>query len=80
MWCLQKAHLGTGQMLSCDDQALNLCCALIDLVDFGIAHQLLCWVLCVESIATKHLLIDKNGISIYSKIPEYDEKNYSKKQ
>mmetsp|Transcript_61690 Transcript_61690/g.137455 ORF Transcript_61690/g.137455 Transcript_61690/m.137455 type:complete len:378 (+) Transcript_61690:365-1498(+) len=44
-----------GEDLARDDKALDLRCALVYLVDLGVAHQFLDGVLRVEAVAAKHL-------------------------
>ena len=46
-------------MLAANDELLNLRRALVNLEDLGIAHQLLDWVLAIETVATVNL----DGIS-----------------
>ena len=47
--------LGNRHPLPGDDNPLNLCGSLVDLVDLGVSHQLLSGVLSVEPVSTEDL-------------------------
>ena len=52
-----QTHLGsdTGEMFAGNDDTLNLSSAFVDLVDLGIPHQFLYWVITVETVASEDL-------------------------
>lgn len=51
--------LGALEHGSADDQPLDLRRSFVDLIDFGVAHQFLDWVVGVEAVTT----VDLHGIA-----------------
>merc|ERR1712196_503504 len=53
-WSRRKTTT-TRENFARNNEALDLRGTLVNLVDFGISHQLLDWILCVETVASEHL-------------------------